>query len=247
MSDDLEERLVEVARRQLAPGQLQEPVLTLAGRIERRLGHCLEASLLYGSRVMQTPLGAAGRYDFLAVVTSYADAFPGRLLLRLVSHVRTPDLFIEGAGPEGAVTLVILAEDLERAMGTGAADLRRLGRFGRRMVLVRARDEAVALRVARCQARAITCLSRYALATLPEGVGADPLARRLAEISYEADWPVDQPEKIEKLAGAAPGFFREVASVVLQERPRLAPAERARLARELARLPARSRGPAAAR
>jgi hypothetical protein len=223
MRDDVEERLAAVARRVLVPGELPAPVLTLVECIGQRFGDCLEALLLYGSGRSRIPLRGAVVYGFVAVVTSYADAFPGQRLLRLVSRAVTPDLLVEGPDGEAAKVLVIVAMDLERETGAGAAASRHLGRFRKRMLLVRARDEAAARRVARWQARALALQSREVLATLPAGADADALARRLNELTDEAHRREEKHLEFEQLADA-PAFFREVAGIVLPGRPPRAPA-----------------------
>ncbi|MBI5478761.1 MAG: hypothetical protein HY906_07900 [Deltaproteobacteria bacterium] len=223
MRDDVEERLAAVAQSYLAPGELTAPVSLLTERIGRRFGPSLEALLHYGSGRPLDPGGKAVVYAFIAVVTSSADAFPRSWLLRLASHVWTPELFVRGTEDACAKVVVILAADLKRGAGPRAAASRHVGRFRNRMWLLRARDEAVARLVARCQARALALQVHEVLATRPAGEGADALARRLIELADEGHRLEDRHVEFEKLADA-PAFYREVARVVLAERPPRAPA-----------------------
>jgi len=223
MRDDVEERLAAVAQRYLVAGDVPAPVQALAERIGRRFRGCLEALLLYGSSRSQLPVGETVLYGFVAVVTRYGDAFRRSWLSRLVSLVLAPDLVIEGTGGEAAKVLVIVTADLKRGAGAGAASSRHVGRFRKRMLLVRARDEAVARQVARCQARALALQVREVLPTLSTRADAYALARRLIELADEDHRREEEPLSFEKLADA-PAFYREVASVVLAERPPRAPA-----------------------
>jgi hypothetical protein len=214
-----------VAQSYLAPGELTAPVRLLTERIGRRFGDCVEALLYYGSARPHDPVGRAVVYAFIAVVTSYADAFPESWLRRLARHLWTPELFVPGTVDACAKVVVIQAADLKRGAGPRAAASRHVGRFRKRLWLLRARDEAVARLVARCQARALALQVHDVLATRPEGADADAdaLARRLNALADEDHRLEDRHVEFEKLPDA-PAFYREVAGVVLAERPPRAPA-----------------------
>lgn len=158
MREDLEDRLFELARRFLEPGELPEMLLAIADDIDARLGECREALLLYGSHLPPADSGATIAYDLLALVTSYADAFPRKRMLRWMSRLFTPDLWFGTTGGFTARALVILATYFDRATDARGGDLEILARLGRRLFLVRARDEAVVRRVAHGQARALALL-----------------------------------------------------------------------------------------
>lgn len=180
----------------------------VSDHLRERFGPALRAVLMYGSNLRRGDDGE-GVLDLYALVSSYADAFPGRPMIAAMNRLLPPNVFyVEVAGERYAVRCkyaVLTLDDLARLVSPTVREPYFWARFAQPCALVWAADESVRATVTRALADAITTFVRFAVPFAGERFDAARLWTGAWEATYGAELRPERP-------GAAAAFFASNAT-----------------------------------
>jgi hypothetical protein len=184
----------------------------------------LVAVVLYGSQLAGLEQ-CDSETDLYAIVDS-PRAFHRTPLRKLLGAVLPPSTYhlrvVDGAGIAGAKLCVITVAQLERETSAAAADLHHLGRFSKRVGVLRDPSGRGMELVAAARRSALETLAGHVLALLPERFTLDEFALALLAISYRGEPRVVEPRRAERLFAAGREHYRAVCAALLRGRPGIA-------------------------
>jgi len=199
---------------------------------QENFGDSLLAVILYGSCLNEKLKKPTSIYDFILVCDSYWKfyrkkryAVLNQVLQPNVHYLEIPSPFRNHRSPsplgsfnspEGRVRGEMLAckynvlslEHLKKATSDHARDIFILGRLGKRVGIVYAKDEAALDSIASCILSAMCLNLAFLLPTLPGQVALDDLIIRLLSMSYAGDFRIERETKVEELFEVEKDFYR---------------------------------------
>jgi hypothetical protein len=205
---------------------------TLAGTIRAEQGGNLLALLFYGSHLNRTA-SPESDHDFFLIMEDYGRAHSNRLHA-WACGILPPSIYRRRVwipdGSEHACKVSILsAADLARATGPDAPDSYILGRLGKRVAIVWARDEPARHGVEDAVCRAAAMCGAWALRGMQAPFSADAFVLEALALSYRCEERLEGWERAKVLFAADEAYFRGVYGAFL------AAAETAGLVRRLDR------------
>lgn len=209
------ERLENIIHRRLARA-VPDAIAALSDELRGRLGNAVSAVIFYGSCLRKgDPLD--GVVDLYVIVSSYAAAYPGRLV-RVLARFLPPTVgYLECDTPQGRVRAkyaVISLRDFRRGTGGRWFHPYLWGRFSQPCALGYVRDEADGRAVASCLADSARTLIRSTMALAPMPADALDLWVDGLDLSYGTELRPEASSRARELVEADADFYREIMAAL---------------------------------
>ena len=194
----------------------------VSDHLRARFGTALRAVVMYGSNLRRGDDGE-GVLDLYALVSSYADAYPGRSTLAAINRLLPPNVFyVEVAGERHPVRCkyaVLALDDLPRLTSAQVSEPYFWARFAQPCALVWAADAAARATVIRALAGAITTFVRFALPFAGERFDAARLWTEAWQATYGAELRPERPGAARALWSSNAARFEEATALALRDLP----------------------------
>ncbi len=199
--------LDDVPRATLAP--FLEPLL-------RELNGRANAVIAYGSCMSEVTRTSTSTPDFYVTVDRYR-TFYSSWLHAAMNWILPPNIYHFSVNGEIAKYNVISEYDLQGVTAECARDVYHLGRFSKRIGIAWAKDTRSKQVIIDAQAAALRSIARRAYFGLPPKFSLATFIRKALGLSYEGEFRVEAPDKIDKLYEAEKVHYERAYEKVLLE------------------------------
>lgn len=190
----------------------------VSDELRRRFGPALRAVLMYGSNLRRRDDGE-GVLDLYALVSSYAEAYPGRRTLAAINRLLPPNVFyVEVEGERYTVRCkyaVLALDDLPRLTSAQVSEPYFWARFAQPCALVWAADAAARSTVRRALVGAIDTFVGFAIPFAGARFDLATLWTKAWEATYGAELRPERPGAAQALFAGNQARFEEAAALAL--------------------------------
>jgi hypothetical protein len=196
----------------LGASELVAPYLAF---FRARYGDKLAAVIFYGSCLSEATRSPTSTPDFFVVTND--GALPSHSRLTRALHGFVPPASQSAELPSHGIFKYVYLDlhQLERLCSPQMPDLFAAGRLSKRVKVVLHRDEECRARVCRALSSAVLELVPLACADLPQRFTLAEYLRASVGISYQSEFRIEVPGKVEALIDAFPDYYRELYRRVL--------------------------------
>lgn len=189
--------------------------------ILQRYGDRVLGVFMYGSVLSQVTRSATSFPDFFVITSGYRGVFK-HLLHWLLAYPLPPHIYHLNL-PDGRhckYNLVSLRR-FRRECSRRASDIYILGRFGKRVALVYARDQQARLSLQECCLQAMRNVARWTARGAEALFSAEQFTLDCLNISYRGETRVEASSKVPKLFRAERDFYLAVYPQLIERDPSL--------------------------
>jgi hypothetical protein len=174
---------------------------------------------LYGSVLSKVTASTTSFPDFFVITDGYRKVFR-RLSHWLLAHPLPPHIYhLQLAGDRRCKYNLVSFRRFRRECSRRAKDIYILGRFGKRVALVYARDEQARTNLLDCCYNAMVNVVPWTLRGMRSSFDETEFSLACLNISYAGETRVEASSKVPKLYEAEKEFYRDVYPALLAGHP----------------------------